>query len=87
MYLQCTCRVHWPLPPVNGRRIGREKRADIKGKVVIEKRNGKGDATRGKRRKEITDDGRYRKSIELEAKCVVDGREVPEEERHEGNAR
>ena len=54
---------------------------------MIEKRNGKGDAMRGKRRKEITDDGRYHKSIELEAKCVVDGREVPEEERHEGNAR
>ena len=44
-------------------------------------------ATWGKRRKEITDNGRYWKSIELEAKCVVDGQEVPEEERHEGNAR
>jgi len=36
--------------------------------------------TWGERGHEITDDRRYRKGIELQARYIVDGQKVPEEE-------
>ena len=60
---------------------------DGKGKVVIEKQNGKWAQCGGEWGNEIMDDGRYQKDRELEVKCVVDGRKVPEEEEHKGSVR